>query len=539
MQVENPTFLIVNLAHRKELTTTSAASYIKMPLCISCLGLQAASFPQAADPYMFKAGTKELSTTSTQLRSTRDQGCESCFMILDAVQHCGRDVSASCGEPWDINSPHTIQLRVLDRDIWTIEATWDVQNKRFHRRKPNIEVELYSESKESSLFKHLGTSKAIPPRLTPDECADTFDAWMSECRDHHECPKPKEAFLPKRVIDVRGFTQHESVTLLETISGQRGHYIALSHCWGSESFIQTTRATLRQRKTCIDWSDLPRTFQDTITFARRIKLQYIWIDSLCIIQDDRLDWETESAVMANIYSNAYITLAATGPAGNGCFFERWTNPSILNWVLKVPVHSHQLSSLRNPNLKLYARIRLDGTFNSFTAGVTIGILEDSAPLLSRAWVFQERFLSPRVLYFHPSSLVWECRSALYLEPYSLEDFSTQRTESDVPVRLKKLFAKLDSPSTTLVAEVHDLWLSFVDEYSRLRLTYETDRLPALSGVATRFQEFMSAKGFTDEYLAGIWRSDLVRSLAWGRSEGVTRRFPKPCPPSWSWASCWI
>ncbi|KAH6680640.1 hypothetical protein B0J14DRAFT_683981 [Halenospora varia] len=230
MQVENPTFLIVNLAHRKELTTTSAASYIKMPLCISCLGLQAASFPQAADPYMFKVGTKELSTTSTQLRSTRDQGCESCFMVLDAVQHCGRDVSASCGEPWDINSPHTIQLRVLDRDIWTIEATWDVQNKRFHRRKPNIEVELYSESKESSLFKHLGTSKAMPPRLTPDECADTFDAWMSECRDHHRCPKPNEAFLPKRVIDVRGFTQHESVALLETISGQRGHYIALSHC---------------------------------------------------------------------------------------------------------------------------------------------------------------------------------------------------------------------------------------------------------------------------------------------------------------------
>lgn len=87
-----------------------------------------------------------------------------------------------------------------------------------------------------------------------------------------------------------------------------------------------------------------------------------------------------------------------------------------------------------------------------------------------------------------------------------------RTMSDIPLRLKNLFAKLDFPEPTSLVEAHDLWLSFIEEYSRLKLTYETDRLPALSGIATRFNQFFQAKGCSDVDLAGILRSDLIRSL---------------------------
>lgn len=510
---------------------------MKMSICTSCLDFEAASFPQLADSDMFKAGTRNLGITSAQLISTSDQGCESCCMILEAVTRCAKDVSESCAS-WDINGPYNVQIRVLDGDIWTIEAVWDVKHSEFYTLRPTIELELYADSTESSPFKNLGISRAIPTKPDPHVCADVFDAWMFDCRKHHgQCLKPDKAVLPKRVIDVKGYAKYGSISLLETLNGQRDHYIALSHCWGSELFIQTTRASLQQRKTNIGWSELPRTFQDAITFARKINLQYIWIDSLCIIQDDTSDWETESALMASIYSNAYITLAATGPARDGCFFSRWIQPSLLNSNIKAPVHSHEITSRKTPNLKIYARLRLDGIYNSFTSGVTISILEDSAPLLSRAWVFQERFLSPRVLHFHSASLVWECRSALYIEPYGLEDFSAQRTTSDVPLRLKTIFAKLDYPEATSLVEVHDLWLSLISEYSRLKLTYETDRLPALSGIATRFSQFFLAKGCSDdEYLAGMWRSDLIRSLIWSRNQGLTRHFPKPSPPTWSWAS---
>ncbi|KAE8441884.1 hypothetical protein EG329_004190 [Mollisiaceae sp. DMI_Dod_QoI] len=508
-----------------------------MSLCASCLGLRAASFPQVADPDMFKPGTRELSIASTKLRSTSDRGCESCFMILEAVKSCANDVSKSC-ESWDTDRPFAAQIRALEGDITTMEAVWDVKLPQFYGQRPKIELELYSESTESSPFTGFGVSKEILTKPDANVCANIFDSWVSDCREHHGgCRKPEKAILPKRVIDVKGYAEYDPVSVLETLNGQRDHYIALSHCWGSESFIQTTRASLKQRMSNISWSELPRTFQDAITFARKIKVEYIWIDSLCIIQDDTSDWESESAVMADIYSNAYITLAATGPAGYGCFFDRWINPSILNWNMKAPIHSHQITSRKDPNLKIHARLRLDGIFNSFTSGVTISILEDTAPLLSRAWIFQERFLSPRVLHFHAASLVWECHSALYLEPYGLEDFSIQRTTSDIPLRLKKVFAKLDFPETTSLLEAHDLWLSFVSEYSRLKLTYETDRLPALSGIATRFNQFFLAKGCSDnEYLAGVWRFDLIRSLIWGRNRGQTRHFPKPSPPTWSWAS---
>ncbi|KAF4638019.1 hypothetical protein G7Y89_g55 [Cudoniella acicularis] len=356
----------------------------------------------------------------------------------------------------------------------TIEASWGAWNRVFFGGPPAINLELFSESTESSPFKTLGVSREIFAKPSPDDCVDTFNAWMIQCRDRHSgCPNLGEGILPKRVIDLKGNTQGDSVALLETAEGQKGCYITVSHCWGTESFIQTTRATLQQRKTCIGWSELPRTFQDAVILAQKMELQYIWIDSLYIIQDDKKDWQTESAVMVDIYSNSYITFAATGQESTK---SRTTNrrPSQTRWHLQTIRRLDEHPRSRRP----------------------------PPHLLSRAWVFQERFLSPRVLHFHSSCLVWECSSAQYIEPYDFKDVSIESAGSGLYARLclKKLFAALDSSGTTPAAIAYDLWLRFAADYSKLRLPYEADRLPALSGIATRFQRFFSITGRGDVYI---------------------------------------
>ena len=91
------------------------------------------------------------------------------------------------------------------------------------------------------------------------------------------------------------------VRLYET-EQELAHYTTLSHCWGKKHIVTTTKATLEQRKLEVPWLLLSRTFQDAITITRELGIRYIWIDSLCIIQDDKEDWERVSAKMAEIYS---------------------------------------------------------------------------------------------------------------------------------------------------------------------------------------------------------------------------------------------
>jgi hypothetical protein len=102
-----------------------------------------------------------------------------------------------------------------------------------------------------------------------------------------------------------------SVKLLET-TDKYASYICLSHCWGKENQpLKCTTANLNEWKSRIDWDLLPQTFQDAIDFVRRLGQRYLWIDSLCILQDDRDDWDEQSVKMAEIYENSYLTLAAS------------------------------------------------------------------------------------------------------------------------------------------------------------------------------------------------------------------------------------
>jgi hypothetical protein len=176
-------------------------------------------------------------------------------------------------------------------------------------------------------------------------------------------------------------------------------YTTLSHCWGKIEIRKLTNANLLDSIKGFNIDELPKTFQDAIAITRRLKVRYLWIDSLCIIQDSVEDWNDESSKMEDVYANGFCNIAATGaPDGRtGCFVER--NP-VLAQACRISNESVHKSSLRR-----------GGPYDFVTEDLrSDGIL--GAPLNRRAWVVQERMLSPRIIHFGKNQVFWECLEAV-------------------------------------------------------------------------------------------------------------------------------
>jgi hypothetical protein len=338
--------------------------------------------------------------------------------------------------------------------------------------------------------------------------------------------------LPSRILDVEPRERASIVCLIPTQNinclPRRAFYATLSHCWGTVSVIRTTKETLAQRMSGIDWESLPRTFQDAITIVRALRIRFIWIDSLCIIQDDDLDWKIESARMAAIYSNSYLNIAATGASDSrgGCLFPR--NLQHVSRTFEIGSHPINPSpSTDHDEPTVFVRASFESVHHRYSTRSTYDTdLPDTkvVPLLSRAWVFQERHLAPRTLHFHPSEMVMECKSTLCCECTGLDRLVTRPRRNSFD--LKSLDGRM----------AWDYWFEVVEEFSRLRLTRESDRLPALIGVATVFQASLKCA-----YLAGLWEKDIARGLLWDvtryeNATGPVRRHKRSTMPSWSWAS---
>lgn len=136
----------------------------------------------------------------------------------------------------------------------------------------------------------------MPPDLSLSRCSAIILGWINDCQKHHracvatKAERPKLFDLPRRLIDVGKWeTACDPVALVDSKDIDVWQYTTLSHCWGQDQFIKTTKETIAERKKCIQWSALPKTFQDAISIVRSLNIRFIWIDSLCIIQDDGND----------------------------------------------------------------------------------------------------------------------------------------------------------------------------------------------------------------------------------------------------------
>ncbi|KAG4439969.1 hypothetical protein IFR05_004543 [Cadophora sp. M221] len=293
-----------------------------------------------------------------------------------------------------------------------------------------------------------------------------------------------------------------------------GSYAALSHCWGASQIITTTTSTLSQRKSLVAFESLSKTFQDAVHITHNLGLKYLWIDSLCIIQDDLHDWETESKKMAAIYQSSHVTIcAAKSEDGNGgCFADatlRETDPysgsDIEVNVRKCPRHI------------ISEAMFTDSSFFHSSSNLH---------LFTRAWTFQEELLATRVLYYCADEIVFQCKSTLDCQCGRI---STHMAEIGAKTAKQQYEAAL--MDTHDVRKLQVRWYRIIRQYSARNLTKESDRLPALSGLAGVFQ----SKDVLGRFLAGLWTHDLplwLTWVVWGSHPPLERYVA----PSWSWAS---
>jgi hypothetical protein len=339
------------------------------------------------------------------------------------------------------------------------------------------------------------------PRLSSSGSSEAFDLlryWLNACHAQHtECLQTfarntvddMDPILPTRVIDVGSLNDSRPVKLVETHGQMEAKYSALSHCWGppDKNPLTTTKSTLKQYCKEILWTTISKTFQDAITTTRNIGLQYLWIDTLCIIQDDHDDWLRESEKMGSVYEQAEVTLAASHAVDShhGLFLARSSAPP-----------SVALPHFLGENKEIvYATIVLVNNKDLYP---------EYGPLNKRAWATQEWLLARRMVFYTKGQIIWSCKGV------------TQRETGE------KCFNTARNPK----------WKIIIEQYSDRQLTNATDRLIALEGLKS---EYAKKNRDGNTYIHGLWKDSLPDQLLWQVCAKADGSNPLGLP-SWTWAS---
>lgn len=369
----------------------------------------------------------------------------------------------------------------------------------------------------------------------------------------HDLPRE----MPTRVIDV-GDAYH-SPHLYET-RGARSAFVALSHRWGTKhdgyKSLTTTSANFHAHCHGIPLESLPKTFRDAVLITRELGLRFIWIDSLCIIQNSNEDWDFEASRMAQVYNNAYLTLAADlAPHSNVGLFVGTSGgqvqgPPVRQFSLVDETgHSRRIFVRRNWPVPGQTRAREEGSGAPQTGYLTANVhrlltrikllafqprlrgkredspertdtlakccyaSEASSQLKQRGWVLQEHLLSRRTVLFTNAELVWECRDRHVCScghtvqaTYARDICQTLAAQPAVPTHVAGCgtLATPADPDRIMLRT----WHRIVQDFTSRELTYSRDTLPALSGLARKMPYPAS------DYLAGLWRATLASDLIW-------------------------
>jgi hypothetical protein len=168
-------------------------------------------------------------------------------------------------------------------------------------------------------------------------------------------------------------------------------YATLSHRWGRQPIITTTLATLATREKGVPMASLPRTFRDAAIITRKMNVKYLWIDSLCIIQDSKADWEAEAAKMGDYYRQSLFTISAAGAENGsvGCSMPR--DPRLVR-PCGLDLNFEGGGGEREASMNFKAHVRPRDDIGPWWR-------RTYSPLDRRGWVMQERILAPRTLLF--------------------------------------------------------------------------------------------------------------------------------------------
>ncbi|KAH8653696.1 heterokaryon incompatibility protein-domain-containing protein [Xylariales sp. PMI_506] len=546
-------------------------------LCAACRELLdlVLDLYRASDDHLLDEITTNY--TFSDVRLSGDLGCHMCATFAVSQEQPGDGI----GGLHPLASEFRITFRVINirRDVSS-----DVQSQQSPAGLLRLRISLVLEKPRTSpgpgsignsviVYPLAGEQSASrageldsqdPLRLSfgqstgDDETFALAKEWLARCLSQHQSCREHgddaRAVRPTRLLSLDG-----TIRLIDDAEIEiKENYVTLSHCWGDPSGIpqlrHETEISFRQE---IPFAILPKTFQDAVTITRKLGYNYLWIDSLCIIQDSTQDWETQAKKMALYYVNSTFTIAALKSSGSsgGCFTSR-RNPLGLR-----PIHLEDMGGL------VVELEQPDSLWESEVNNAGAG----ASPLHSRAWVVQERLSAPRTLLYGREGIYWECRGAQASERHYRKltwgNSSNQKTWLEKLVRttdfgeggsggggggggqIQKLGQDPGLPTVapgvpTRGLRWMDHWARLLKVYTSCKLTKQSDKIIAMTGLISEIERRSSADR-RRRCILGLWDHDLSGSMLWYCTRTSPQGLPMDGPggprldnhmPSWTWAS---
>ncbi|KAE9368104.1 HET-domain-containing protein [Stipitochalara longipes BDJ] len=360
--------------------------------------------------------------------------------------------------------------------------------------------------------------------------------WLGACERHHRCgPLPPRGgrrgsqVANLRVIDLEKHRLH-------TCAPEGVRYAALSYVWGDYTYAKLDNRTIEkyfvEGALAAEKVNLPKAITDAMEVARGVGLQYLWVDALCIKQDDEAEKETQIGQMDKIYANAVVTIvAADGKNANSPLKGVSTERDVDQVVAEV-----------RPGVNVL---------------IPVPTGKSLAPWETRAWTLQEKLLSNRLIVFSGGDMIWHCREVVHFEDmtakdavailgshlgYPLLNFGHSRRRLDAAP-----FSSNSHDGTVSVvrSEAFQQYATLVADYTGRGMTYASDVLRALQGILpTLNRAFAQIQEGEDEvFRYGLPHSVLDVALLWQPEGKCERRehcanCKQPYMPSWSWAG-WV
>lgn len=478
----------------------------------------------------------------------RDHDCKYCTLLLAAVKQLDKDdrrttktfVHIEAGKPivLSTNSSRSIQSFETWYMLYRPHGRQNYSSTQRGAHVVFIGVEVPS-------FPQLGEEQNLQDDLGSQANIQFIQSCLRSCREnksdmHLACSRSMASgstpimALPSRLIRIDG----EALRLVETAGGMTASYCALSYQWGPlGSFnFKTLTQNHAQLKQGFHLCNLPILLQHAIQVTSELGFQFLWIDAICIIQDNHdgasiniisspayietdflEDWEQEAAKMGQYYQNAELTISAASALD--------VNSPMLGARKPIEVVRSSFYEKEYCNPYEYEIVCDGGSISKvigrqFPKRGSLNLTNDE-PLATRAWTCQENVLSRRVIHFTASEVIWECRSQQCFE-------TGASLQSSIGL------------SYNFAHSHHDMeryWKTLLMDYSNRILTYEQDRLPAIRGLATEVATLTGT-----QFLAGLFRGWLHSDLLW--SSNFRQRDTSNPPlaklnaslPTWSWVS---
>lgn len=345
-----------------------------------------------------------------------------------------------------------------------------------------------------------------------DEVFSVARKWLKSCRECHTLCRqgPENRSPPSRLVEIR----RDGARLIETHGG-RYEYCALSYCWGKTDFKGATQERMAEYLVALPVASIPSTITDAFEVAAALGFRHIWVDALCIIQDDEADWLVEARNMSSVYEGAALTLAASSALScQGSLF-------VTREHARYPLIPFEFAGVTLCPVKFAD----DFVYNR--------------PWRRRAWTMQEESLARRVLYWDQLMLSWICREAQWYE-WGRE----KRSEQSMMLKWSSKPPSIISFSNRLLLGcsgddlVYAHWRRACRDYWARSVTLSRDWPVAMLGMASIAQQMLP----NDRLVWGMWERKLLEDMLWTWTKPVwdnteLSAIPRNAyAPTWSWFS---